>query len=41
MDFDKIFKPDANPKEVDLMLEKYELYIENHFEPYYSMHECR
>ena len=23
------------------MIEKYELYIENHFEPYAAMHECR
>ena len=23
------------------MLEKYELYIERHFEPYAAMHECR
>ena len=40
-DFDKIYKPDANPKEIELMLEKYELYIQNHFEPYFAMHECR
>ncbi len=40
-DFDKIFKPDADPKQIELMLEKYETYIENHFEPYYAMHECR
>ena len=40
-DFDKIYRPDADPKEVEAMLEKYELYIEQHFEPYAAMHECR
>ena len=40
-DFDKILAADADPKEVELMLEKYELYIEKHFEPYAAMHESR
>ena len=40
-DFDKIFAKDADPKLVELTLEKYELYIEEHFEPYAAMHECR
>ena len=40
-DFDKIFAKDADPKLVELTLEKYELYIERHFEPYAAMHECR
>ena len=40
-DFDKIFKADAEPKAIELMLEKYFLYIEEHFEPYAAMHESR
>ena len=40
-DFDKILAPDADQKEVDMMIEKYELYIESAFEPYAAMHECR
>ena len=33
--------PDADQKDIDLMIEKYELYIESAFEPYAAMHECR
>ena len=40
-DFDRISAPDADPKDIELTLEKYELYIEEHFEPYAAMHECR
>ena len=40
-DFDKIFQTGADQGEINLMLEKYELYIEKHFEPYAAMHECR
>jgi len=40
-DFDKIFDESADPKETELMLEKYELFIEKCFEPYAAMHECR
>ena len=40
-DFDKIFAKDADPKLVELTLEKYELYMEKYFEPYAAMHECR
>lgn len=39
-DFDKIFNS-KDEKEINLMLEKYELYIERHFEPYAAMHESR
>lgn len=40
-DFDRIFAAEADPKDVDLTLEKYELYIEKYFEPYAAMHDCR
>ena len=30
-DFDRIYKPDADPKDIELTLEKYELYIEHTF----------
>ena len=40
-DFDKIFAADADPKLIELTLEKYELYIEKYFEPYAAMHDCR
>lgn len=40
-DFDKILSADTSEEETNLMLEKYELYIENYFEPYAAMHECR
>ena len=40
-DFDKIYAKDADPKLVELTLEKYELYIEKYFEPYAAMHACR
>jgi hypothetical protein len=40
-DFDKILSPDTSEEETNLMLEKYEMYIENYFEPYAAMHECR
>ena len=39
-DFEKILNSD-NQLEVETMLEKYELYIEKHFESYAAMHECR
>lgn len=39
-DFDKILNSN-DEKEIELMLEKYELFIEKHFEPYAAMHECR
>jgi hypothetical protein len=39
-DFDKIYNS-SNPKEIETMLEKYELFIEHHFEPYAAMHESR
>ena len=40
-DFDRILAADADPKDVELTLEKYELYIEHAFEPYAAMHSCR
>ena len=40
-DFDRISAPGADPKDIEWTLEKYELYIETHFEPYAAMHECR
>ena len=40
-DFDRILAADADPTDIELTLEKYELYIEKHFEPYAAMHECR
>ena len=40
-DFDKILAKDADPKLVELTLEKYELYIQDNFEPYAAMHQCR
>ena len=41
-DFDKIFEnPDASDEEVEVLLAKYEHFIEEHFEPYAAMHECR
>jgi hypothetical protein len=39
-DFDKILNS-TDEQEVNLMLEKYELYIERYFEPYAAMHESR
>lgn len=39
-DFDKIYNS-KDEKEVQIMLEKYELFIESHFEPYAAMHESR
>jgi len=39
-DFDKILNS-KDEKEILVMLEKYELYIERFFEPYAAMHECR
>jgi len=39
-DFDKILNS-KDEKEVNLMIEKYELYIERYFEPYAAMHESR
>ena len=40
-DFDKILAADADPKLVELTIEKYEKFIEENFEPYAAMHECR
>ena len=40
-DFDRISKPDADPKDIELTLEKYEFFIEQNFEPYAAMHSCR
>ena len=40
-DFDAILAEDACPKLTELTIEKYELYIEDAFEPYAAMHECR
>ena len=40
-DFDRILAADADPKDVEVTLEKYERYIEQNFEPYAAMHECR
>ena len=40
-DFDRILSADADPKDIEQTLEKYELYIEKYFEPYASMHESR
>ena len=40
-DFDRIFAQNADSKDIELTLEKYELYIEKYFEPYAAMHECR
>ena len=41
-DFDKIYNLDnTSNKETEIMLEKYESYIEQHFEPYAAMHESR
>ena len=39
-DFDKILAS-QDQNEVKWMLEKYEDFIEKHFEPYAAMHECR
>ena len=40
-DFDRISAADADQKDIEFTIEKYELYIEKHFDPYASMHECR
>ena len=39
-DFDKILKS-KDEKEIQIMLEKFEMFIERFFEPYAAMHECR
>lgn len=39
-DFDKILKS-KDEKEIQIMLDKYEFYIEEQFEPYAAMHESR
>ena len=39
-DFDKIFNS-TDEKEVDAMLDKYEHFISENFEPYAAMHESR
>lgn len=39
-DFEKILNS-TDEKEINIMLEKYELYIEKYFEPYAAMHESR
>ena len=41
-DFDKIFRnPAATQLQIDTMIEKYEIYIQDAFEPYAAMHESR
>ena len=40
-DFDRISAPDADQKDIEFTLEKYEKYIEYHFEPYVAMHASR
>ena len=40
-DFDRILAADADQKDIEATIEKYELYIEKFFEPYASMHESR
>ena len=41
-DFDKIYKnPNATQKDIEAMLEKYEFFIQENFEPYAAMHESR
>ena len=40
-DFDRIFSSSATDKDVELTLEKYELYIQKYFEPYVAMHDSR
>ncbi len=40
-DFDKIFENNASDEEIQAMLEKYEFFIEQNFEPYAAMHESR
>ena len=39
-DFEKLLNS-TDEKEIDIMLEKYELFIEDNFEPYAAMHESR
>ena len=39
-DFEKLLNND-DQKEIEIMLEKYELFIERSFEPYAAMHESR
>ena len=39
-DFDRILES-KNRREIDLMLEKYERYIENYFEPDFPLHHSR
>ena len=41
-DFDQIFKnPNASQDQIEAMINKYELFIEENFEPYAAMHESR
>ena len=40
-DFDKIFNNGASQEEINLMIEKYEHFISENFEPYAAMHESR
>lgn len=40
-DFDRIMAENADPKDVEMTLDKYEDFIEKEFEPYAAMHECR
>lgn len=40
-DFDRIMADGADAKDIELTIEKYELFIEQNFEPYAAMHECR
>jgi hypothetical protein len=39
-DFEQILNS-KDEKEIQIMLEKYELYLERFFEPYAAMHESR
>ena len=39
-DFEKLLNSN-DEKEIDTMLEKYELFIEDNFDPYAAMHESR
>jgi len=40
-DFDKIYNTDASQEEISAMIEKYEHFISENFEPYAAMHESR
>ena len=40
-DFDKIYSGKASHEEIEAMLDKYEFFIQENFEPYAAMHESR